>query len=260
MEFFEIKVKAYSFYANISKMNTDIYINVGGKKRCIGIIINQSTNETILQLLQFHESCDTKHKLQRGTGTGTVHMMNGVIHFIKTLFLMNVNHIVFSDTSFLSCVNSTRVDLQSFYLALNGATWYESKFGAIPDEEHHSKYYVWKDKLRVYLDTQLPDFDDLMNGVDALISVTLAPIYATSRNLSEFIRKVNKEYDCVMFQVWLRKVVNNQIPFLFDITWKIDSAQFQSDKIRIRRLDKKPQDMFHGGGIISSMLLYRKEL
>lgn len=66
---YKLTRKPYTFYANVSHAyeTDDVYINIGGSKRCISIVVYTENNEAVLQTLEFHDSCDTKKKLKRGT-------------------------------------------------------------------------------------------------------------------------------------------------------------------------------------------------
>jgi hypothetical protein len=244
--YYEIKSKPYTFYANVSSSNNDIFVHVGGKQRCIIMIIYGDTNEAVLQLLQHHESCTAGSQLLK-KGTGTVRMVECVIRFIRDVF-PKVKKIVFSDNSSIICPKGKKVDLQTLYLALHGMTWYEKKFHAIPEKEYRKVYDHGKKILQDKL-TEKPDFDKLMENTPTFITSSLKAVYDTCDSITDLLHTlVEQEADCIIFYNWLFQYVIQCIPLLTRFTWKIDVTTFETKTIQIRELKSKPDIMFHQGG------------
>jgi hypothetical protein len=243
--YYQISSGSYKFYANVSQVDDATYIHLGGKKRCIIMIVYQESNDAILEMLEFHESCDKHANLQRGTGT--MHMTISAFALLKMLF-PTLEKVIFSDNSFVSCRNSTKLDLSTYYLALYGKTWYESKFNAFPEERYTKHYEKGKRKLAKILGKK-PPFKSIMEDIDKLIIQELEPYYLNSTNLLDFIQRLkSSKVDCVLFCDWLFRIVTECIPYLTRFTWEIDWNAFDYSKIRVKTLPSKPFGMFSGGG------------
>jgi hypothetical protein len=232
--------------------SNDVFIHIGGSQRCISISVNQASQEAILLTLRFHESCETKQQLKRGTCT--VHMLKSAVTFLYRLY-PNLQHIQFADTSFITCFDGVKVDLPSYYMALKGMTWYEHTFGATPEANYKEMYIQCKKNYHEYLRTR-PSYQSFMKGIDPNIVKTLKPLYKICDSLKTFIQAVNDEYDCYMFQDWLFRIMILHIPFIEKITWEIDITNLILPDITIQKHDTKPRTMFSGGGKIGDMLRF----
>lgn len=181
-------------------------------------------------------------------------MMECSIALLRTLY-PNIQKVVFTDSSVITCMQGLRLDLQSYYIALKGTTWYESKFGAQPNAQFFQEYMHGKLDFQKSL-MKKPDYNTFMHNIHPMVVATLQPLYAKSQNMKEFILGVEKEFDCFMFQDWLLRLVTQYIPFLPRIVWEIHLEQFSTKNIHITKLTSRPNDMFRGGGKFADFYKY----
>lgn len=253
-QYYKIISKPYTFYAYVSQHDDsdEIFISIGGKRRCISIVVYTQTKEAVLQTLEFHESCDTNQKLKRGTGT--VHMFKSSIMLLKQLFPY-LKKVSFTDSSMITCMREVKVDLQSYYIALHGKTWYEKQFDATPTEEFNADYTRCKKEFLLFLKSK-PEYNILMRNVKPFVVTTLLPLYNKSKNLESFIYNVNKDYDCFMFQDWLFSSLIQYIPFIQRIVWEINVDKLIMQNVKIESLNMRPVEMFRGGGKFADFYRY----
>lgn len=124
------------------------------------------------------------------------------------------------------------VPLYTYYIAKHGTTWYSAQFGARP----HSDAYA--SELRRNIDEMLTetiderDYDSFaerhirptVGRQTVAICKHLRPHYKRG-TMGNFMRKITREYDCVVCKSWLASYVSSRTRWEPEADWKVDREE-----------------------------------
>lgn len=142
------------------------------------------------------------------------------------------------DAFYKECGDGVKVPLSYYYIANYFTTWLEANFDAKPCLRKNV-YDINKQNFKSFMLGPKPLFNDFyetyvahetnvpsmikQNGKGNVLKQRLADLYKYSKNLQEFVQKVDR-CDCTMYCQWLTRLVNAYFVGLLFKTWVIDIA------------------------------------
>jgi hypothetical protein len=205
------------------KITNRTYISIGAKKNCVQIGYNTDLNEATLDWLGTEQGgCEQNGKTIKGTDT--IAMTDLGFTILKNLYPDVKQWIKLRDSSKFNCNlpdgNRYPISNMIYNLLLNGETYYQKKFKAVPlfDEAYpayETFYSSWKSK-------PLPSSFSFQNND---LSEMLMPIYKRSNNWQQFFQELYTIYGrntCLIMHSWYLNVYSDlaRVPITTD--WKID--------------------------------------
>jgi hypothetical protein len=233
---FKVVINKWHDRNNKNKI-VDCTLNIGGNDdKCINITIPTDISNTSL-LLSWAET-DKKCTLDslKIKGNSTQIMLQLAITIAREIS-PHVREILLDDMSHFYCMTQDgpiKTHLPSFYIAFNGKTWYEDKFGAVMiDSQYYEKY---KKCLRNFYDPSYknPNFDFINKDLQSM----LKPLYQNSHCWKDFfdqISEIYKDKKCEIIYPWIKHAMR----ILFDgqklwdiVEWKIPINEKNTPKIK----------------------------
>jgi len=249
------------------KITNRTYISIGAKKNCVQIGYNIDTNEATLDWLGTEQGgCEQDEKIIKGSDT--IEMTDLGFTILKKLYPSVKNWIRLRDSSKFTCNlpdgNRYPISNMIYNLLLNGETYYQKKFGAVPLYEeanpmYETFYSVWSTK-------PLPPSFSFQNKD---LTEMLTPIYKRSNTWQNFFKELYKLYGrntCFIMHSWYLDVYSDlaRIPITTD--WKIDLNSrpvIPFDIIRIQNAQKFTRKTFvydpynFSGGYFPALIQYK---
>lgn len=230
----------------------------GGSKRCMYVTIHLDDKIAHIDGAGWHAYCDINGKLAKGRGT--IDMIRSCIFFIFKRYKI-IERITLVDTSFIKCNDDIEVSLAAHYIVKHGKTWYEKHFDARLEEDTDRR--KWDALVPKLIDTHKPSFVDFYNKYIATaylvpkhkdhLKKILAPIYDSTPTIGEFLKGVDAEYDCIVFQEWLQNFFKLTLGInLKQAYWSIDR---KTNKALIIKKSKERFEWSQFGGVPSHILL-----
>jgi hypothetical protein len=212
-------------------------LSIGGKDdKCVNITIPTDSSNKSLFLSWAETTKDCTLDSLKIKGNSTQIMLQLAITIAREI-APHVTEIILDDMSHFFCQTPDgpiKTHLPSFYIAFNGKTWYEDKFGAIMiDPEYYEKY---KKCLRNFYDPKYKkdNFDFINNDLQLLLD----PLYQKSHCWKDFfdqISEIYKDKKCGIVYPWIK----NAMRILFDgqrlwdvVEWKIPINDKNTPKIK----------------------------
>lgn len=198
-------------------------IQFGGEfSKCVNIVISfdangQPTKAKIPHILSEPE-CGLLKMLAEGD---TVKMVKAGIQFAAYI-VPGLKIFEFQDMSRIDCMKDEQVGLpgfrqmvrpiplNSFYIALNGMTWYEKHFGAkLIDSK---MYNLYKERVKILYNPKIKaeyDWDKIREGAHFVTDNDdyLEEIYKGSRTFNDFFNNIPKEQRCFVLEGWLESFI-----------------------------------------------------
>ena len=220
--------------------NNDVLVvgfRLGGQRKgCVSITVNALTKTLHINSVDFNEKCVVNGPMTRGVGT--VKMVRVALSFMVTKYLKWFSDITLDDASLTECRfgNDVRmISLMYSYIAVNGQTWYEQKFGATL-KYHHDLYAARIQKL---VDR---DFKAGIAFYTLPISLattdeeevkTIEDAWERAHTVQQFFRDLQatfkKEYCRITFR-WLDLIIDNVVlegTAGVGARWVVNPATFQ---------------------------------
>jgi hypothetical protein len=212
-------------------------LSVGGNEnKCVNISIptDLSNKSLLLSWAESMKECTLDSLKIKGNSS---QIMIQLAITIAREISPHVTDVILDDMSHFFCLTPDgplKTHLPSFYIAFNGKTWYEDKFGAVMiDPQYYEKY---KKCLRNFYD---PNYKkDKFNFVNKDLQIMLEPLYQTSHCWKDFfdqISEIYKDKKCGIIYPWIK----NAMRILFDgqqlwdvVEWKIPINEKNTPKIK----------------------------
>jgi hypothetical protein len=262
-KYYDVKSEFNTYRCRIK--NLDLYETIffGGTKRCVVLTVHIEDNICHIDGAGWHAYCNKEGNMPR-SAKGTIDMIKTCIQFVFTKY-PKIKHVTLVDTSKIECNDGTEVSLGLHYIVKYGKTWYEKNFGVRLEDPKEALQY--SEFLKSLKKSPMPfDFEEfdkrfLQNSYMKprhlqFIREALRPHYENSKSLSEFLNKVNNNYDCSIFQHWLYRFVKLYSGLNFNETyWTIDRSTWSGPIIITFERSKEPFDWSQFGGIPSHLML-----
>lgn len=201
--------------------------------------------------------------IESWNGPYSVNILNVIVSYIYTTFGESDIHIM--DTFYKSCNDYVRIPLSYYYLANFSVTWLEANYNARP-YTGMQEYKDSQSRIKGYLLGDKPSFDIFCKQFHVFSRMsedttrllqrqeskkndskkeTLSSIYKYSRNIQEFIQKVDR-CNNALYRTWLVNLIEYFFKSLLFKTWIIP-IQPMIKTITIQPLEKiKCESMFKG--------------
>ena len=142
--------------------NEEHIINIGDKKhKCVTINIPFKSDEAIITDISFHEKCCINGILEKKKDI--VQLVKCSLIFCLSYF-SHLKKFIFTDNSFINCVNGLRMPLSLSYYIKYKKTWYQKMFNALSNNNDNLTNIITKieqsldKKLKFDLDIFLDTF------------------------------------------------------------------------------------------------------
>lgn len=240
-----VKAGIYSFFANVSRTKDVDFIHIGGKKRCITLVMyHNNASEADLHSVFYSQHCDRKGQLQKRDGT--VEMIKASITFLKRMY-PRITKVILQDESYIECNDHKKQRLANYYIAVHGKTWYEAKLNAKPHELYKDEYILRLDNFKRFVRTlPKPSYHTIVTCTPHAMKEELRSVYDRSNTLQDMITTIAREYDCMMFRNWLDELVSQYIPNLMNITWEFEAKPMIN--IQVETIPEIPRGKMMMGG------------
>ena len=227
------KNENHTFKAVITPDSYGYSIKFGGSyEKCITISITivdgipqygnishiQSEQECTLDTLLLHEE--------------TTNFVKACLQFCSMKF-PGLKRFIFDDMSNIECGISPSekpprrlgkpFSLAPLYIAINGRTWYEMKFGAkMENPETYKKYHESIEILSKPKDMEFSKFKQI-NKLSPEQEAILEPLYSAALSWSDFFKSIPRIQRCLAMYNWLPTFITRTLAIKFqNNNWYID--------------------------------------
>jgi hypothetical protein len=211
----------YMYGATITKdtyLHRDV-IKFGGKKECIHITIYE--NLPNIDGLGYGRKCALKKPLI--PGSGTENMLKTALTFVCVLYPQTVGFLL-KDTSSVKCQDGETFSLAFLYMAKHGQTWYQKKFGAVP--ERNEITFSLENFNKEFTSTKIKDSVSWKHFKKNFLERThlnkqtidrFEVLYVKSKSWRNFVVNILKEFDCSVLKEWLYRLITSTQSVLLGI-------------------------------------------
>jgi hypothetical protein len=248
-----------TFKIHIHTHSTKYIITCGGMKEvCIMVTVYRKVSLDEKEIAHidgiiYESMCNLQGDMK--SGQGTIDMVKGMLSFVCKKFPY-IKAFTFKDTSYISCAYKVNVPLAPLYICKYNQTWYEKHFDAKPFTSiSDAKVTQCKNKLdeRITLPFELFWNEIVANNLKLFKRVKsddlkrmLQECYKHANTHRDFIISVDSQYDCIVFQIWLKRYFYSILGISFDDDgqlWKIDKMDHNWRVLS----KKKTIEVKHGG-------------
>ena len=267
---FEVKYHPYKFIAYVRREEGLYKVLMGKEKECVRISVYDDDDDSDAYINSFtlDEKCgevmtdeeirtlnrvkslnskkfvkyiasQVNSQINTGLlpGVGSVALFKAACMVVFRLF-PKVNSISFKDTSkiYSKIKKNIDVSLPILYIVKYGQTWYEKKFGAIP--ENHEYERKLNQEIKQLLSEKLSEDFDIFYKLN-IESVgrkfedqhikklfdykkIFKQKYLISETITDFVNNILKDYDCLLLAEWLENYVNDRIEWKPNKDWLIN--------------------------------------
>jgi hypothetical protein len=198
------------------------YLHIGATNKCVMFSWKVDSPEVVeLQWLNtLGQHCEVSGIDIKGPKT--THLFHLAVTLLRQY--TPVKRIELQDNSKFPCKlpdgTIERPSLKHYYYMFHGKTWYEDRFGAIPDSEDERKRYESAKSHRT--DPEFKPKVEAFPFFNRDIESLLAPIYERTKTWKDFLDEVKeiKEY-CILTYPWYMQAVRAMRITIPD-QWRID--------------------------------------